>query len=121
MSLRRRRPQRKNSRVHLSDRYAGLISQRSVREELFRLPLRPGETELQARWFAGEFGRDFRLVTGEPVRIVQFGTWNREPGPDFSDAAISIDGAPPIRGNIELDSHARDWERHGHATNPAYA
>jgi hypothetical protein len=46
--------------------------------------------------------------------------WNREAGPDFAEAAVSIDGGPPMRGAIELDMDARDWERHGHATNPAY-
>lgn len=54
------------------------------------------------------------------MRIVQFGVWNREAGPDFADAAISIDGGSPVRGCIELDPDARDWEHHGHAANPAY-
>ena len=57
---------------------------------------------------------------GHKVRIIQFGVWNREAGPDFTDAAISLDGGPPRRGAIELDPEAADWERHGHAVNPAY-
>jgi hypothetical protein len=54
------------------------------------------------------------------VRVIQFGVWNREAGPDFAEAAISIDGGEPLRGAVELDIDARDWERHGHATNAAY-
>jgi len=79
-----------------------------------------GELELQARWFSGEFGRDFVGTHGEAVRIVQFGIWNRMAGPDFVDAAVSIDGREPQRGAVEIDTEARDWERHGHATNPEY-
>jgi hypothetical protein len=75
---------------------------------------------LQAHWFAGDFGRDFVTTSGAAVRIVQFGVWNREAGPDFAEAAISIEGGEPIRGSIELDPEARDWERHGHGENPAY-
>ncbi len=78
------------------------------------------EIELQASWFAGEFGTRFQATGGEEVRIVQFGVWNREAGPDFAEAAVSINGAAPIRGSVELDPDARDWERHGHAVNPDY-
>ena len=78
------------------------------------------EIEVQARWFSGEFGRSFRTVTGESVEIVQFGEWNREAGPDFHNAAITINGAAPVLGCIELDPDVRDWERHGHSVNPAY-
>ncbi len=79
-----------------------------------------GELELQARWFSGEFGRDFAGTDGETVRVVQFGIWNRLAGPDFVDAAVSINGQEAERGAIEIDPDARDWERHGHSTNPDY-
>jgi len=78
------------------------------------------ELELQAHWFAGDFGRDFKTTTGDSARIVQFGVWNREAGPDFADAAISLNGGDALRGCIEIDPANRDWERHGHAQNPAY-
>ena len=78
------------------------------------------EIEVQARWFSGEFGRRFRALDGSEIEVVQFGVWNREAGPDFSEAAISINGGPPLRGCIELDLEVRDWERHGHFSNPAY-
>lgn len=79
-----------------------------------------GELELQSRWFAGEFGREFQGADGESVRVIQFGVWNHCSGPDFTDAAVSINQSPPVKGDIEIDPDARDWERHGHSENPAY-
>jgi hypothetical protein len=105
-----------------AERYEALrpaAAGRGVRDELMTEGRTP-EIELQARWFSGEFGRDFRCVDGRPVKVIQFGVWNREAGPDFAEAAVSIDGGEPLRGAIELDIDARDWERHGHATNGAY-
>lgn len=79
----------------------------------------PPELELQALWFGGAFGRDFRTTSGATVKIVQFGEWNRGAGPDFIQAAVEIDG--DLRsGPLELDPTAADWENHGHATNPAF-
>lgn len=77
------------------------------------------ELEWQARWFAGEFGREWISAEGEEIRMVDFGRWNREAGPDFVDARLRI-GRREICGDIELDPDAQDWERHGHATNPDY-
>ncbi|MEI8341761.1 MAG: DUF2851 family protein [Verrucomicrobiota bacterium] len=92
-----------------------------VRERaLFSLSKKLREIEVQARWFSGEFGRKFTTVSGGEIEVVQFGVWNREAGPDFSEAAITINGGAPVRGCIELDFDVHDWERHGHATNPAY-
>jgi hypothetical protein len=79
----------------------------------------PSELELQALWFAGAFGRDFRTTTGKAVKIVQFGEWNRGAGPDFIQTAVEIDGELRT-GPLELDPEAGDWELHGHGTNPAF-
>lgn len=79
----------------------------------------PMELELQALWFSGAFGKNFRTTTGKSVRIVQFGEWNRGAGPDFFQAAVEIDG--DLRtGPLELDPEAVDWEAHGHAANPDF-
>jgi hypothetical protein len=92
-----------------------------VHERALFLPLRtPNELELQARWFAGEFGKNFVSETGDKIDIVQFGTWNRESGPDFSDAAISVNGSEPLRGCIEIDLVDRNWDLHGHSVNPGF-
>jgi hypothetical protein len=104
-----------------ADRYGEMLANCRVRERALFLPLRmPSELELQARWFAGDFGRSFVSTRGNHIDIVQFGTWNREAGPDFSEAAISVNGGQPIRGSIEIDLLDRNWELHGHATNPAF-
>src|SRR5260370_42655738 len=77
-------------------RYEDLLASTRGRERALFLPLRtPSELELQARWFAGDFGKNFVGATGDKIDIVQFGTWNRESGPDFSDAAISVNGSEP--------------------------
>jgi Protein of unknown function (DUF2851) len=108
--------------MHSLNRYVQIRHESAhVRERpLFALPNTPSELELQARWFAGEFGRKFQTVTGESIEIVQFGFWNHEAGPDFQDAAIRIAGGPVLRGAIEIDLLDRNWELHGHATNPAF-
>lgn len=77
------------------------------------------ELEIQARWFGGEFGRTFTGTEGERIEVVQFGHWNRGTGPDFSEAAVRIDGELRA-GPIELDLDARDWEGHGHGSNPDF-
>lgn len=79
----------------------------------------PHELELQALWFGGAFGRDFRSTSGKSVHIVQFGEWNRGAGPDFIQTAVEIDGTLHT-GPLELDPIASDWETHGHALNPAF-
>ncbi|PYL07125.1 MAG: hypothetical protein DME33_11530 [Verrucomicrobia bacterium] len=105
----------------LAERYAQMRDTTRVHERaLFVSPRIPSELELQARWFAGDFGKHFVSTTGDKIDIVQFGVWNREAGPDFRDAAIQINGSEPIRGCIEIDLLDRSWETHGHATNPAF-
>ncbi len=105
----------------LPDCYAQIRDSDRVRERaLFVSPRIPTELELQARWFAGDFGKHFVSTAGDEIEVVQFGTWNREAGPDFHDAGIRIDGSDPIRGCIEIDLLDRSWETHGHATNPAF-
>lgn len=107
--------------MNIDQRYSDMRAAGRVRERaLFLSPRIPSELELQARWFAGDFGRNFVSRTGDKIDIVQFGTWNREAGPDFSDAAISVNGSDPIRGSIEIDLLDRNWELHGHATNAAF-
>jgi hypothetical protein len=107
--------------MRLAERYAALRHSARVRElALFPVPRIPSELELQARWFAGDFGKHFVSTAGDQIDIIQFGSWNREAGPDFRDAAIRINGSEPVRGCIEIDLLDRSWETHGHAINPAF-
>jgi len=102
-------------------RYATCTREARVNERpLLAIPRTASELELQARWFAGEFGRRFTTTAGDQVEIVQFGTWNREAGPDFRDASIRVNDSDIARGCIEIDLMDRSWESHGHATNPAF-
>jgi hypothetical protein len=101
--------------------YAGLLAvvwDRSSVAEPSPFSL-PPELELQALWFAGAFGRDFRDAAGNTVRIVQFGEWNRSAGPDFLRAAVEI-GGELREGPVELDLRPSDWEAHGHGADPAF-
>ncbi len=108
-------------RMFSAERYSQLRATAIVRERpLFSLPRNFSELDLQARWFAGDFGRSFTGTAGEEIEIVQFGIWNRETGPDFTDAAIRINRGEVQRGNIEFDLVDQNWETHGHATNPAF-
>ena len=107
--------------LNINHRYAEMRAGARVRERALFVSSRvPSELELQARWFAGDFGRSFISTNDDKIVVVQFGTWNREAGPDFSDVAISINGGDPIRGSIEIDLLDRNWELHGHAANPAF-
>lgn len=103
-----------------AERYREFRDRSRVKERaLFATPRNPNELELQARWFAGDFGRRFRSMDGREIEIVQFGTWNREAGPDFEGAAIRVDGEVK-RGSIEFDLTDRSWESHGHSLNAAF-
>lgn len=77
------------------------------------------ELEVQGLWMAGLLGKEGNTLRHGRVRIIDFGEWNRSVGPDFLRAEIEIDGQR-IRGDIELDPTAQDWEHHGHGANPAY-
>lgn len=78
----------------VAGRYAQIRDTTRVHERaLFAMPRIPSEVELQARWFAGDFGREFVSTNDDRIDIVQFGVWNRQAGPDYRDAAIRINGA----------------------------
>ena len=77
------------------------------------------ELDLQSLWFGGSFGSEFTSVDGQKVRILDFGIWNSSAGPDFTGCAVEIAGEC-LRGDIELDPDARDWERHAHGANADY-
>lgn len=80
---------------------------------------RATEMELQGCWQAGMLGVGSETERHGPVRIMDFGTWNRSSGPDFLRAEIELGGRRQ-RGDIELDLRAQDWENHGHGSNPDY-
>ncbi len=80
------------------------------------------EKLLQKIWLRGNFDRA-RLATtaGNPVHVAQPGKWNLLGGPDFLGARLRFGTERETEGDVELHLHARDWEAHGHAADPAYA
>jgi hypothetical protein len=62
----------------------------------------------------------FRPVAGSIVEIIQFGFWNREPLHDLVRASLRVDGEQVLEGDIELDMHVADGDRHDHSQNPAF-
>lgn len=95
--------------------YTQLLESTSPPDLVTDTGLPPGldEIEIQSRWFAGHFPRDFRDNHGKTVVIIDPGEWNRGAGPDFLSATVQIDGETH-HGPIELDLEARNWELHGH-------
>lgn len=84
-------------------------------------PVSPeSEMEIQARLFAGEYGTRWTTTGNTEVEVLHFGEWNKEAGPDFKRVRFRFAGNREYIGDLEVDLDARDWERHGHATNPAY-
>jgi hypothetical protein len=108
----------------LADRYSrfrdSVFSGLEENATLPGLQLPQAELEVQSLWFAGAFGTEFTTTSGQKVVISDFGIWNSGTGPDFTGCSIEINGVR-IKGDIELDPDARDWERHGHGGNPDYS
>ena len=80
------------------------------------------EKVIQQIWERGDFmPDDLRTIGGEALNIIDSGKWNlAEEGPDFKGAKISIDGQT-IKGDVEIHFEEKDWTRHGHDQDPAYA
>lgn len=108
--------------MNLADRYARLLDNDGrVREEppsaspaeqpppLPRMAREVTETEVQTRWFAGEFGREFTTTQGRPAFVADFGSWNRGAGPCFIGALVSFGGEHPVGGGIEVTGSADGW------------
>ena len=80
------------------------------------------ERHVQAMWYDRDM-RPSRLLTrrGEEVRVVDPGSWNLGPGPDFRDAVIELGpGRRRVRGDVEVHLSPSDWEAHAHGSDPAY-
>ena len=78
------------------------------------------EMLLQYLWNYKVFKRfDFADTDGNPLEIIDFGTWNRNAGPDFLNAIIKSNGIT-FAGHIELHLRSGDWIFHGHTSDKAY-
>lgn len=62
---------------------------------------------------------DLFCVDGERLRILNPGISNKNAGPDFNRAKLSIGGITWI-GDVEIHIKSSDWLLHGHQKDPAY-
>jgi len=70
-------------------------------------------------WDEGHLKSDPVTVSGKPVRIVYPGQYNTNRGPDFFNAALTINGQN-LTGSIEIHTGTYDWIVHHHDENPYY-
>ena len=98
---------------------------RSVVAEIQGLygPFSFAEKLLQKIWLRGDFDHAHVATTeGQPLRITYPGKWNLLGGPDFRGARLRFGESPAseVQGDVEVHLHARDWDTHAHARDPAY-
>lgn len=108
------------TRQHLVEQYRQLLA--DVYADCAAAPPAPElppELRIQSWWAAGSLPKTGVTFRNGPVQILDTGRWNRLPGPDFTHAEIELNGTR-LRGDIEIDPSAQDWERHGHGANPDF-
>ena len=79
------------------------------------------ERDLQRLWslVAARQG-PFVTRSGRRLQVLDPGQWNHGRGPDFRDAILEVEGERR-HGDVELHLAERDWIRHGHEGDPAFA
>src|SRR5437762_9442968 len=78
------------------------------------------ERLLQFIWQLQYFNKsELITTTGEKLQIISPGQFNRNQGPDFSDAKIRI-GNTTWAGSIELHIKSSDWAKHKHDNDDHY-
>lgn len=108
-----------STRQHLAAQYRELLAEIYQGCAESCAPELPPELKVQSWWAAGLLPSHGETQHHEEVHILERGRWNRAPGPDFTHAEIEL-GGQRIRGDIEIDPRAQDWEAHGHGANPAF-
>ena len=79
------------------------------------------ERDLQRLWsLVATRQGPFVTRSGRRLEVLEPGEWNHGRGPDFRDAILEIDGERR-HGDVELHFAERDWIRHGHHADPAFA
>lgn len=80
------------------------------------------ERHVQSIWYDKSMRPDSLYTrNGAPVRVIHPGSWNLGPGPDFKDAVLEVGtDRRRLKGDVEIHLNPRDWDAHGHGTDPAY-
>lgn len=72
------------------------------------------EATLQKIWLHKDFiSTNLKTHSGQDLKVLSPGRWNRFEGPDFKEAELIIDGERVI-GDVEIHFHPNDWLAHGH-------
>jgi hypothetical protein len=58
-------------------------------------------------------------TSGNKIEVLRPGEYNRDSGPDFFNARISVDGTV-WAGNIEIHTRSSHFDVHGHQNDPAF-
>ena len=58
-------------------------------------------------------------ASGNRIQVIRPGEYNRDSGPDFFNARISVDGTV-WAGNIEIHTRSSHFDAHGHQNDPAF-
>ncbi|MDR1789760.1 MAG: DUF2851 family protein [Opitutaceae bacterium] len=83
-------------------------------------PFSFSEALLQKIWMRREFNMAGAATRdGRRLAVLNTGRWNRLGGPDFRDARLML-GETEVSGDVEVHLHEKDWDAHGHASDPAY-
>ncbi|MFP5039953.1 DUF2851 family protein [Parasediminibacterium sp. JCM 36343] len=78
------------------------------------------EKLLQFIWQFQYFNRDaLQVENGEALSIIKIGLFNKNQGPDFTNASIKI-GEVQLVGNIEIHTLSSDWLKHKHTADKQY-
>lgn len=57
--------------------------------------------------------------SGNKIYVIRPGEYNRDSGPDFFNARISVDGTI-WAGNVEIHTRSSHFDNHGHQNDPAF-
>lgn len=78
------------------------------------------EEFLHYLWKYGLYDADSLFDTeGNRIKVLHPGEYNRDSGPDFFNARITIDGTN-WAGNVEIHTSSSHFDLHGHQNDPAF-
>ncbi len=77
------------------------------------------EAFLQYIWQHQMLGKGLATSDGQPVTVLRAGDRNRDAGPDFFNARVTIGGIE-WAGNVEVHVHSSDWNAHRHSQDKSY-